>query len=263
MDKRVIIAFLVLGTVACSKDLTNNQSGKIKAEFRANHPEMFSKVAGKDSWVGDGTEKIAVTLTQDEGTSTGIYSINNMSGTTESETPALWQSTKTKAKITAVYPASLVKGSMMFKGSMEIKDQSTTDLFKQCDILTATKTNVSFSNSMALDFKHAMAKVRVVLTPANGLDMTKVSSVKVNSYWYAAWDGSTLKGGSPGPVSACLETENSTKAIYEAMVLPGKVNPTKFITISMDGETSYTYNAPEKILVAGNTYTYNITVGSI
>ena len=114
---------------------------------------------------------------------------------------------------------------------------------------------------MALDFKHAMAKVRVVLTPANGLDMTKVSSVKVNSYWYAAWDGSTLKGGSPGPVSACLETENSTKAIYEAMVLPGEVNPTNFITITMDGETSYTYNAPEKILVAGNTYTYNITVG--
>ena len=257
MDKRVIIAFLVLGTVACTKELANNQSGQYKVEFRANHPEMFSKVAGKDSWVGDGTEKIAVTLTQDEGTSTGIYSINNMSGTTESETPALWQSTKTKATITAIYPASLVEGQML------INDQSTSEKFKQCDILTATKTNVSFSNSMALEFKHAMAKVRVVLTPANGLDMTKVSSVKVNSYWYAAWDGSTLKGGSPGPVSACLETENSTKAIYEAMVLPGEVNPTNFITITMDGETSYTYNAPEKILVAGNTYTYNITVGSI
>ena len=257
MDKRVIIAFLVLGTVACSKDLTNNQSGKIKAEFRANHPEMFSKVDGKDSWVGDGTEKIAVTLTQDEGTSTGIYSINNMSGTTESETPALWQSTKTKATITAIYPASLKTNSM------KIRDQSTSEKFKQCDILTATKTNVSFSNSMALDFKHAMAKVRVVLTPANGLDMTKVSSVKVNSYWYAAWDGSTLKGGSPGPVSACLETESSTEAIYEAMVLPDEVNPTNFITITMDGGTNYTYNAPEKKLVAGNTYTYNITVGSI
>lgn len=260
MDKRVIIAFLVLGTVACTKELANNQSGQYKVEFRANHPEMFSKVAGKDSWVGDGTEKIAVTLTQDEGTSTGIYSINNMSGTTESETPALWQSTKTKAKITAVYPASLVEGAMF------IQDQSTTDLFKQCDILTAIKSNVSFSDALVLDFSHAMAKVRVVLTPANGLDMTKVSSVKVNSYWYAAWDGSTLKGGSPGPVSACLETENSTKAIYEAMVLPGEVNPTNFITITMDGKTSYTYNAPEspeKILVAGNTYTYNITVGSI
>ena len=257
MDKRVIIAFLVLGTVACSKDLTNNQSGKIKAEFRANHPEMFSKVAGKDIWVGDGTEKIAVTLTQDEGKSKGIYTVKSESGITEAETPALWQSTKTKATITAIYPASLVEGQML------INDQSTSEKFKQCDILTATKTNVSFSNSMALDFKHAMAKVRVVLTPANGLDMTKVSSVKVNSYWYAAWDGSTLKGGSPGPVSACLETENSTKAIYEAMVLPGEVNPTNFITITMDGETSYTYNAPEKILVAGNTYTYNITVGSI
>ena len=260
MDKRVIIAFLVLGTVACSKDLTNNQSGKIKAEFRANHPEMFSKVAGKDSWIGDGTEKIAVTLTQDEGTSTGIYSINNMSGTTESETPALWQSTKTKATITAIYPARLKTNSM------KIRDQSTSEKFKQCDILTATKTNVSFSNSMALDFKHAMAKVRVVLTPANGLDMTKVSSVKVNSYWYAAWDGSTLKGSSPGPVSACLETESSTEAIYEAMVLPDKVNPIEFITISMEGEKIYKYNAPEspeKILVAGNTYTYNITVGSI
>ena len=257
MDKRVIIAFLVLGTVACSKDLANNQSGQYKVEFRANHPEMFSKVAGKDIWVGDGTEKIAVTLTQDEGKSKGIYTVKSESGITEAETPALWQSTKTKATITAIYPASLVEGQML------INDQSTSEKFKQCDILTATKTNVSFSNSMALDFKHAMAKVRVVLTPANGLDMTKVSSVKVNSYWYAAWDGSTLKGGSPGPVSACLETENSTKAIYEAMVLPGEVNPTNFITITMDGETSYTYNAPEKILVAGNTYTYNITVGSI
>ena len=257
MDKRVIIAFLVLGTVACTKELANNQSGQYKVEFRANHPEIPSKIDGMDSWVGDGTEKIAITLTQDEGKSEGIYTVKSMSGITEAETPAFWQSTKTKATITAIYPASLATNSM------EIRDQSTSEKFKQCDILTATETNVSFSNSMSLDFKHAMAKVRVVLTPANGLDMTKVSSVKVNSYWYAAWDGSTLKGGSPGPVSACLETENSTKAIYEAMVLPGEVNPTNFITITMDGGTSYTYNAPEKILVAGNTYTYNITVGSI
>ena len=259
MDKRVIIAFLVLGTVACSKDLTNNQSGKIKAEFRANHPEIPSKIDGMDSWVGDGTEKIAITLTQDEEKSKGIYTVKSMSGITEAETPAFWQSTKTKATITAIYPASLATNSM------EIRDQSTSEKFKQCDILTATKTNVSFSNSMALDFKHAMAKVRVVLTPANGLDMTEVSSVTVNSYWYAAWDGSTLKlkGSSPCPVSACLETESSTEAIYEAMVLPDEVNPTNFITITMDGGTSYTYNAPEKILVAGNTYTYNITVGSI
>lgn len=257
MDKRVIIAFLVLGTVACTKEFANNQSGQYKVEFRANHPEIPSKIDGMASWVGDGTEKIAITLTQDEEKSKGIYTVKSMSGITEAETPALWQSTKTKAKITAVYPASLVEGAMF------IQDQSTTDLFKQCDILTAIKSNVSFSDALVLDFSHAMAKVRVVLTPATGLDMTEVSSVKVNSYWYAAWDGSTLKGSSPGPVSACLETENSTKAIYEAMVLPGEVNPTNFITITMDGETSYTYNAPEKILVAGNTYTYNITVGSI
>lgn len=260
MDKRIIIAFLVLGTVACSKDLTDNQPAKYKAEFRANHPEAFSKVVGKDSWIGNGTEKISFTLTQDEGTSTGTYSIKNGSGTTEAETPAFWQSTKTKAKITAVYPASLAESSMF------IKDQSTTDQFKQCDILTAIKSNVSFSDALVLDFNHAMAKVRVVLTSAAGLDMTKVSSVKVGSYWYATWDGSTLQGSSPGPVSACLETKNSTKAIYEAMVLPGKVNPIEFITISMEGEKIYKYNAPEspeKILVAGNTYTYNITVGSI
>ncbi len=259
MDKRVIIAFLVLGTVACTKELANNQSGQYKVEFRANHPEIPSKIDGMDSWVGDGTEKIAITLTQDEGKSEGIYTVKSMSGITEAETPAFWQSTKTKAKITAVYPASLATHSM------EIKDQSTTDLFKQCDILTATKSNVSFSDALVLDFRHAMAKVRVVLTPATGLDMTEVSSVTVNSYWYAAWDGSTLKGSSPCPVSACLETKNSTEAIYEAMVPPGKVNPTEFITISI-GERTYKYNAPsspEKTLVAGNTYTYNITVGSI
>lgn len=261
MDKRVIIAFLILGTVACTKELTNNQSGKIKAEFRANHPEMFSKVAGKDSWIGDGTEKIAVTLTQDEGTSKGIYTVKSMSGITEAETPALWQSTKTKATITAIYPASLDEGQML------INDQSTSEKFKQCDILTATETNVSFSNSMALDFKHAMAKVRVVLSPGTETDMTKVSGVTVRSYYYATWNESTLTGSFLGPISACLETKNSAEAVYEAMVLPGKVNPIEFITISMeDGETIYKYNAPsspEKILVAGNTYTYNITVGSI
>ena len=261
MDKRVIIAFLVLGTVACSKDLTNNQSGKIKAEFRANHPEIPSKIDGMDSWVGDGTEKIAITLTQDEVKSKGIYTVKSMSGITEAETPAFWQNTKTKAKITAIYPASLATNSMT------IKDQSTKEKFKQCDILTATKADVSFSNEkMALDFSHAMAKIRVELTPGTGIDLTKVSSVKVWSYWYATWEGSTLTGSSPGPISACLEIKNSAGAIYEAMVLPGKVNPTKFITIQMEGGKVYRYNAPEspeKTLVAGNTYTYNITVGSI
>ena len=150
MDKRVIIAFLVLGTVACTKEFANNQSGQYKVEFRANHPEIPSKIDGMASWVGDGTEKIAITLTQDEEKSKGIYTVKSMSGITEAETPALWQSTKTKATITAIYPASLKTNSM------KIRDQSTSEKFKQCDILTATETNVSFSNSMALDFKHAM-----------------------------------------------------------------------------------------------------------
>ena len=262
MDKRIIIAFLLLGTMACNKEMNDIQSETYQAEFKANFPEAFTKLAGKDSWRGDGAEKIAFTLKQAEGSSTGIYIIKNASGTTEAETPAFWQNSKTAAQITAVFPASVAKNSL------DISDQSTSDKFNQCDILKAVKNNASFGDNLVLDFSHAMAKVRVILTPGTGtgIDLTKVSSVKINSNIYAHWDSdsASVNGYSYGQVNACMETKTASEAVYEAMVVPGEINPTEFITIVI-GSSTYKYTAassPTKTLLPGKIYTYNITVGS-
>ena len=261
MDKKNIIAFLLLCTMACNKEMNDIQSETYQAEFKANFPEAFTKLAGKDSWTGDGTEQIAFTLKQAEGTSTGIYTIKNASGTTEAETPAFWQNSKTVAQITAVFPASVTKNSL------KISDQSTSDKFNQCDILKAVKNNASFGDNLVLDFSHAMAKVRVILTPGTGIDLTKVSSVKINSNTYAYWDSASasVTGDTPGRVNACMETKTASSAEYEAMVVPGEINPTEFITIVI-GSSTYKYTAPDsptKTLLPGKIYTYNITVGSL
>lgn len=252
--------------MACNKEMNDIQSETYQAEFKANFPEAFTKLAGKDSWTGDGTEKIAFTLKQDEYSSTGIYIIKNASGTTEAETPAFWQNSKTAAQITAVFPASIAKNSL------DISDQSTSDKFNQCDILKAVNNNASFGDDLVMSFTHAMAKVRVELTPGTGIDLTKVSSVKINSNIYAHWDSASasVKGYSYGQVNACMETKTASRAVYEALVIPGEVNPgavnpTEFITIVMDGLTQYIYAAPSsptKTLLPGKIYTYNITVGS-
>lgn len=246
--------------MACNKEMNDIQSETYQVEFKADFPAAFTKIAGKDSWTGDGTEKIAFTLKQAEYSSTGIYIIKN-AGTTEAETPAFWQNSKTVAQITAVFPASVTKNSL------KISDQSTSDKFNQCDILKAVKNNASFGDNLVLDFSHAMAKVRVELTPGTGIDLTKVSSVKINSNTYAYWDSASasVTGDTPGRVNACMETKTASSAKYEAMVVPGEINPTEFITIVMDDKSSYKYTAPDsptKTLLPGKIYTYNITVGS-
>ena len=261
MDKRIIIAFLLLCTMACNKEMNDIQSETYQAEFKANFPEAFTKLAGKDSWRGDGAEKIAFTLKQAEGSSTGIYIIKNASGTTEAETPAFWQNSKTAAQITAVFPASVAKSSL------NISNQSTSDKFNQCDILKAVNNNASFGDDLVMSFTHAMAKVRVELTPGTGIDLTKVSSVKINSNIYAHWDSdsASVNGYSYGQVNACMETKTASEAVYEAMVVPGEINPTEFITIVI-GSSTYKYTAPSsptKTLLPGKIYTYNITVGSL
>ena len=261
MDKRIIIAFLLLGTMACNKEMNDIQSETYQVEFKADFPASFTKIAGKDSWTGDGTEKIAFTLKQAEGSSTGIYIIKNASGTTEAETPAFWQNSKTAAQITAVFPASIAQNDL------EIWDQSTSDKFNQCDILIAVNNNASFGDDLVMNFSHAMAKVRVILTPGAGIDLTKVSSVKINSNMHASWDSASasVKGYSYGQVNACMETKTASSAEYEALVIPGAVKPTEFITIVMDDSSTYKYTAPSsptKTLLPGKIYTYNITVGS-
>ena len=249
--------------MACNKEMNDIQSETYQAEFKANFPEAFTKLAGKDSWRGDGTEKIAFTLKQDEYSSTGIYIIKNASGTTEAETPAFWQNSKTVAQITAVFPASVAQNDF----NLDIRDQSTLDKFNQCDILKAVKNNASFGDNLVLDFSHEMAKVRVILTPGAGIDLNKVSSVKINSNTYAYWDSASasVKGYSYGQVNACMETKTASEAVYEAMVVPGEINPTEFITIVI-GSSTYKYTAPSsptKTLLPGNIYTYNITVVSL
>ena len=84
---------------------------------------------------------------------------------------------------------------------------------------------------------------------------------------YAYWDSASasVNGYRYGQVNACMETKTASEAVYEAMVVPGEINPTEFITIVI-GSSTYKYTAPDsptKTLLPGKIYTYNITVGSL
>lgn len=214
-------------------------------------------VSGKDNWTGNGSEEIGVSIIQDGAESNGLYTIVSVEGETEAATSAYWQSNGT-ATVRAWYPASLSDGDV------SISDQSDQAKFAACDFLTATAVSVAFGTKPALQFAHAMAKVRVVLTGTGAASVTGVS-VQGSTSVRLSRDSEgrcclVPVSSTTGTITACRDDSDTNVVAYEALLAPETVTPSAFISVTA-GSYSYVFSLEKaKTLEAGTPYVYTLTL---
>lgn len=113
-------------------------------------------------WDWDGSEQIGVQL-DDE---TSVYTLN-AGQTLSSSNPLYWTNTA-PATITAWYPTD---------ETVNIGDQTNGLAY----VMHASVPNAQYNQSIILDFKHQLAKVRVVLSGTQAFDVTKVEVYNYNA----------------------------------------------------------------------------------
>ena len=174
----------------------------------------------------------------------GTYRIADDGKTVEAATPLYWKNTAQNGGITAWYtsPAASADG--------------TIDLSNQMDglayVMQAKVENASYNNEITLNFKHQLAKVRVVLDGTQASDVTKV---EVNNYTQCTHTQGTVTGTQAG----WIQMRQIDATTYEANVVPGDITLTNFIQIN--GQTAAVNEGFPTTLDAANMYTIDFTVG--
>ena len=189
-------------------------------------------------WQLDGSEMIGVRL----GNETATYTLN-VGPILTADKQLYWTSTA-PATVTAWYPTN---------ETVDLSDQSEGLAY----MLKAEVSNATYNNEITLDFKHQLAKVRVVL---NGTQASLAQSVEVYGHTTC-----TNNEGVPtvGSTQSWLKMKNTTYAdgteCWEANVVPGNITITDFIRIN--GQTATVNDGFPTTLEAARMYTIDLTVG--
>ena len=181
-------------------------------------------------WDWDGTEQIGVELNGE----TTTYTLN-ADKTLIPDKQLYWTSTA-PATITAWYPTN---------ETVDLSDQTNGLAY----VLYRTGTG-SYDQAVTLDFKHQLAKVRVVL---DGTQASDVTEVEVNNYTQCTHTQGTVTGMQEGWIT--MHQVNATT--YEANVVPVATIPDDFIRVN--GQTATVSNITT--LAQGAVHTIDLTVG--
>ena len=209
------------------------------------------------------------TTTSTAGTETGSI---QLSGT------IYYPASGNNVDILAFYPSSVSSSDDTFPESGDISDQTTIAAYQGFDLMYADKlSNKAKDTRHGLTFHHALAQIKVVLTPGNGVTAEEVAS-KVTAV--------TIKNTVP---VATISTNTSTgiitaepkdgtdvkdieilgnKATNIGLIVPQNVAKDKaFVSIAYTGSVNgrLTYSIPEvdgKTFAAGKTYTYTFAVNA-
>ena len=197
---------------------------------------------GKSSvWQWNGSEMIGVRL----GNETATYTLN-ADKNLRTDRQLYWTSTA-PTTVTAWYPTD---------ETVDLNDQSEGLAY----MLKAEMLGATYDNEIALDFKHQLAKVRVVLS---GTQAVLAQSVEIYGYTTC-----TNNEGVPtaGSTQGWLKMKNTTYAdgteCWEANVVPGTIDLANFIRLNGHAvvEKDNLTDVPE-VLDAAKMYTINLTVG--
>lgn len=145
----------------------------------------------------------AITVSLDGETAT--YTYDGSAWT--SEAPLYWKNTQS-ATVTAWYTSP----SATTDGTISLSDQSSSLAY----VLQATAPDASYNNSVSLEFKHQLAKVRV--KPSGNIE--RIKSIEVYSYTTCtAANGTVATGNEQGWITMKESDYNSGKC-WEANVAP-------------------------------------------
>lgn len=189
-------------------------------------------------WQWDGSEMIGVRL----GDETTTYTLNaDKTLTTDQQ---LYWTSAAPATVTAWYPTD---------ESVDLSDQSEGLAY----MLKAEVPGATYNNEIALDFKHQLAKVRVVL---NGTQASLAQSVEVYGYTTCTNnEGAPVAGDTQGWLKMKHTTYTDGTECWEANVVPATITLDNFVRIN--GQTATVNDGFPTTLDASTMYTLNLTVG--
>ena len=189
-------------------------------------------------WQWDGSEMIGVRL----GDETTTYTLNaDKTLTTDQQ---LYWTSAAPATVTAWYPTD---------ESVDLSDQSEGLAY----MLKAEVPGATYNNEIALDFKHQLAKVRVVLS---GTQASLAQSVEVYGCTTCTNnEGAPIAGDTQGWLKMKHTTYTDGTECWEANVVPATITLDNFVRIN--GQTATVNDGFPTTLSAGEMYTLNLTVG--
>ena len=189
-------------------------------------------------WQWDGSEMIGVRL----GDETTTYTLNaDKTLTTDQQ---LYWTSAAPATVTAWYPTD---------ESVDLSDQSEGLAY----MLKAEVPGATYNNEIALDFKHQLAKVRVVL---NGTQASLAQSVEVYGCTTCTNnEGAPVAGDTQGWLKMKHTTYTDGTECWEANVVPATITLDNFVRIN--GQTATVNDGFPTTLDASTMYTLNLTVG--
>lgn len=189
-------------------------------------------------WQWDGSEMIGVRL----GDETTTYTLNaDKTLTTDQQ---LYWTSAAPATVTAWYPTD---------ESVDLSDQSEGLAY----MLKAEVPGATYNNEIALDFKHQLAKVRVVLS---GTQASLAQSVEVYGCTTCTNnEGAPIAGDTQGWLKMKHTTYTDATECWEANVVPATITLDNFVRIN--GQTATVNDGFPTTLDASTMYTLNLTVG--
>lgn len=214
VSKMIFGAVLLLFT-ACTQDEPTEQGTALPD---GEYPLQIGSVsitaeASEEPWTrvaenADGSGSVwqtndAITVSLDGETAT--YTYDGSAWT--SDAPLYWKNTR-PATVTAWYTSP----SATTDGMVDLSDQSSGLAY----VLQATAPDASYNNSVSLEFKHQLAKVRV--KPSGNIE--RIKSIEVYSYTTCtAANGTVATGNEQGWITMKESDYNSGKC-WEANVAP-------------------------------------------
>lgn len=189
-------------------------------------------------WQWDGSEMIGVRL----GDETTTYTLNaDKTLTTDQQ---LYWTSAAPATVTAWYPTD---------ESVDLSDQSEGLAY----VLKAEVPGATYNNEIALDFKHQLAKVRVVLS---GPQASLAQSVEVYGCTTCTNnEGAPVAGDTQGWLKMKHTTYTDGTECWEANVVPATITLDNFVRIN--GQTATVNDGFPTTLDASTMYTIDLTVG--
>lgn len=258
--------------LSCSKtDLqegTGSLPGNRVLELTVGSGPATKASAGKTAWI-PGMDKILVSFAQPTESgiaiSEGFYNIKNSDGGTEPDgKPILWQNTNPASIYAWYWPSSNISKKLY------ISDQSTPHGFEHCDVLSASVSDVKFGTRPNLNFRHALAKIRILwrdeslLWPSYRRPAVRATSPRFfsNSLEMSLEKESTglyaLKAGGDAGWIIPYETEQMT---WECLIPAQTISGTAIkLTLQKGDETPYESAVliEETTFEAGKTYSYTL-----
>lgn len=177
-------------------------------------------------------------------------------GTLAGDKPVFWPEKAGSYKLAACYP---------LPGEYNITDQSTPEKLRQADFLVIDAVTLGYTGStpVGLQFRHALAKVRVELTGVSaGSGEIKVEIW--NSYTILLLHESVSHYTNYAYITACRDTGNPATVAFEAMVPATSFTKQDFLRITI-GDREYRFtpdDASPTDFKPGRIYTYRVDIPS-